>query len=150
MLLSDADRLHGWNRCRGHYMSHGRERRYEVFDKWWDNDKDDGHDKVARKRRKFAGLTQDSCFWAKLEEARQCVKNAWTESNPVKLVELWENINGFESYANGLVERKEVSEDVLAPRSSYSLWVAELKQLKLARARCLPSSSVLVGVTGGM
>ncbi|KAG6527321.1 lipase-like PAD4 [Zingiber officinale] len=138
------------HKTRGHYLSHGRERRYVVFDKWWNEDKESSKKAADRKRSKFAGLTQDSCFWAKVEEARECLKNACGEKNPTKLVELWQNINGFESYVNGLIERKEVSIDVLAPRSSYSLWVNELKEMKLKQARSLPSSSVLVGVTGGM
>ncbi|XP_074592513.1 lipase-like PAD4 [Curcuma longa] len=138
------------HKTRGHYLSHGRERRYEVFDKWWNEDKESSKKAADRKRSKFAGLTQDSCFWAKVEEARECLKNACGEKNPTKLVELWHYINGFESYVNGLIERKEVSIDVLAPRSSYSLWVNELKEMKLKQAHNLPSSSVLVGVTGGM
>ncbi|WOL02354.1 hypothetical protein Cni_G11073 [Canna indica] len=124
------------HKTKGHYLPHGRERRYEVFDKWWTDDKEE----LAERRSKFAGLTQDSCFWAKVEEARECIKDAWSEKNPAKLVKLWESINAFESYANGLIARKEVSVDVLAPRSSYSLWVEELKELKLKQAAALHPS----------
>ncbi|CAL9184347.1 unnamed protein product [Musa hybrid cultivar] len=140
-----------WPRTRRHYLTHGRERRYEVFDRWWNDRNKEAPEKAAahRKRSKFAGLTQDSCFWAKVEEARDSVKNAWAEKNPTKLVKIWENLHGFESYANGLIRKKEVSVDVLAPLSSYSLWVEELKDLKSKQACRLPSSSVLVGVTGG-
>ncbi|XP_074573527.1 lipase-like PAD4 [Curcuma longa] len=137
-------------KTRGHYLNHGRERRYEVFDKWWNEDKESSEKAANRKRSKFAGLTQDSCFWAKVEEAREWIENAQGEKNPTKLVKLWENINGFESYANGLIERKEVSIDVLAPRSSFSFWVNAVKEMKLKQACSVPSSSVLVGVTGGM
>lgn len=138
------------HKTKGHYLSHGRERRYEVFEKWWNENKDKNSlDKAERKRSKFAGLTQDSCFWAKVEEARECLKNAMNEKSPTKLVKLWGNINGFESYANRLIKHKEVSIDVLAPRSSYSLWLNELKELKLKQGCCILSSSVLVGITGG-
>ncbi|KAG6477157.1 lipase-like PAD4 [Zingiber officinale] len=138
------------HKTKGHYLSHGRERRYEVFEKWWNENKDKNSlDKAERKRSKYAGLTQDSCFWAKVEEVRECLKNAMNEKSPTKLVKLWENINGFESYANRLIEQKEVSIDVLAPRSSYSLWLNELKELKLKQGCCILSSSVLVGITGG-
>lgn len=127
----------GMHKVKGHYMKHGRERRYEIFDKWW-NMKKAGEEEedtntntnTNNKRSKFAGLTQDSCFWAKVEEAREWVENVRKESDVRKLSTLWVNIHGFEQYAMRIIERKEVSKDVLARNSSYNLWVKELTKLK--------------------
>ncbi|XP_021900321.1 lipase-like PAD4 isoform X1 [Carica papaya] len=117
------------HRVKGHYIKHGRERRYEIFDRWWRNTHvDDEGNKQIRSR--FASATQDSCFWARVEEARDWIDSVRSENDARKRGLLWENINEFEKYAEGLVERKEVSIDVLARNSSYSLWVEDFKVLK--------------------
>ncbi|ONI14341.1 hypothetical protein PRUPE_4G276500 [Prunus persica] len=115
---------------KGHYLKHGRERRFEIFDRWW-REKRVNEEKNS-KRIKFAGLTQDSCFWAKVEEARECVAHARSESDASKQALLWDSINKFEMYAARLVERKEVSEDVVAKNSSYQKLLEELTELRSA------------------
>jgi Enhanced disease susceptibility 1 protein EP domain len=119
------------HKTKGPYLTHGRERRYEVFDKWW-KDRKDLTDNGSIKRSKFAGLTQDSCFWARVEQAKEQTERFKTEQDAEVLGNLWKDVVEFENYAKDLVERKEVSVDVLAPRSSYSLWVQEWKNIKLA------------------
>ncbi|KAI3685450.1 hypothetical protein L6452_34692 [Arctium lappa] len=132
----------GEHRKKGHYVKHGRPKRYDIFDKWWkereafrENDNDTNNIGISSnnnsRRSKFASLTQDSCFWAKLEEAREWVEKVWSESEPRRVMALWASIQNFEQYARGLVERKEVSIDVLAKNSSYKNWVEELSVLKL-------------------
>lgn len=118
----------GMHRVNGHYMKHGRERRYEVFDKWWSNRK--VGEEENKQRNRYASLTQDSCFWARVEEAKEWIENARSERDSRKLTLIWENIDKFEQYARDLVQRKEVSIDVLAANSSYSLWLKDLRELK--------------------
>lgn len=115
---------------KGHYLKHGRERRFEIFDRWW-REKRVNEEKNS-KRIKFAGLTQDSCFWAKVEEARECVANVRSESDARKQALLWDSINNFDMYAARMVERKEVSEDVVAKNSSYKKLLEELTELRSA------------------
>lgn len=112
---------------RGHYIEHGRERRYEIFDKWW---RDRSVPVQESRRSKFASLTQDSCFWARVEEAREWLDNVRSESDVTKRHFLWQKIDMFESYARKLIENKEVSKDVLARNSSFSRWMEEWKELK--------------------
>ncbi|PRQ49497.1 putative carboxylesterase [Rosa chinensis] len=119
----------GTHRIKGHYLKHGRERRFEIFDRWW-GQREVGPEENTSMRSKFAGLTQDSCFWAKVEEATEWLANVRSESDARKLALLWENINNFERYATRLVDCKEVSKDVVAKNSSYSKWVEELRELK--------------------
>ncbi|CAL5214613.1 unnamed protein product [Lathyrus oleraceus] len=118
---------------KGHYIEHGRERRYEIFDRWWKN-REVTSGEENKERSKFASSTQDSCFWAKVEEARDWLNGMRSERDNNKLAILWEKIENFEKYAIGLIENKEVSNDVLAKNSSYSLWVGELKELKQLNA----------------
>lgn len=119
----------GMHKIKGHYLEHGRERRYQIFDKWW-NRKTAVDGEENNKRSTFAGLTQDSRFWARVEEAREWLANLRSENDPRKMDLLWENINKFKRYASDLVERKEVSRDVVAKNSSYTLLVEDLRELK--------------------
>ncbi|KAG2711502.1 hypothetical protein I3760_04G079500 [Carya illinoinensis] len=119
----------GMHRVKGHYLKYGRERRYEIFDRWW-IEKEGRSRGREYKRSKFASLTQDSCFWARVEEAREWLDSFRSESDMTKLDLLWKNIDAFAKYATELVESKEVSIDVLAKNSSYSLWVKDYGALK--------------------
>ncbi|KAK6923496.1 Fungal lipase-like domain, partial [Dillenia turbinata] len=121
---------------KGHYMKYGRERRFEIFDRWW-RERSVGEEENG-KRSKYAGLTQDTCFWARVEEAREWLDKARMETDKSKLDTLLENINYFEAYASQLVERKEVSKDVLAKYSSYSIWMDEWKEYKSQVPRISP------------
>ncbi|KAL6868240.1 hypothetical protein ACP4OV_015085 [Aristida adscensionis] len=126
------------HRARGSYVLHGRERRYELFDKWWkarggsERPSTIAVPSASRRRRsKHAGLTQDPCFWARVEEAREQTESARSERNSAELAMMLEELQEFERYSGELVASKEVSVDVLAPQSSYKLWVEEWEQLKL-------------------
>ncbi|KAH0460563.1 hypothetical protein IEQ34_011226 [Dendrobium chrysotoxum] len=121
------------HKTKGHYLAHGRERRYEVFDKWWRERHKGLFEKDDRRRSKFAGLTQDPCFWARVEEAREWLEEATSNchGNLFKLKLICEKLNAFDFYASTLVEKKEVSVDVLAPNSSYNVWLEEWKVLKV-------------------
>jgi hypothetical protein len=127
----------GMHRNKGHYLKHGRERRFEIFDRWWRQREATREENIGT-RSKFASLTQDSCFWAKVEEARDWLDNVRSESDPRKLALLWKKIDNFERYATNLVDCKEVSIDVLAEHSSYTLWVEELRELKSQMQQMLP------------
>lgn len=119
----------GVHRTKGHYIVHGRERRYEIFDRWWKDGKANNA-KENHERSQFASLTQDSCFWARVEEARDWLDSVRSESDMSKLAYLWDNIDKFEKYAVELIENREVSKDVLAKNSSYSVCVEELRELR--------------------
>ncbi|WJX47791.1 Lipase-like pad4 [Trifolium repens] len=123
----------GMHITKGHYMEHGREKRYEIFDRWWTNRKVTTGEE-NKERSKFASSTQDSCFWAKVEEATDWLNGMRTERDTNKLAMLWEKIENFEKYAIELIQNKEVSCDVLAKNSSYSTWVEDLKEMKQLRA----------------
>ncbi|KQJ89078.1 hypothetical protein BRADI_4g23367v3 [Brachypodium distachyon] len=126
------------HKTRGSYITHGRERRYELFDKWWKGKgtftgcTSDTSTTASRTRSKYAGLTQDPCFWARVEDAREQTESAAAGHDAVALATKLESLREFEHYAAELVESKEVSIDVLAPQSSYSLWLEEWKELKLS------------------
>lgn len=118
----------GEHKKKGHYIEHGREKRFKIFDKWW-KDRKVG-DEETKPRSKFASLTQDSCFWARVEEARDCIYCIPGEIDQGKRQLLLEKIEKFEEYASAMVEKKEVSVDVLAKNSSYNMFRKEWGGLK--------------------
>ncbi|KAG5050123.1 hypothetical protein JHK85_011226 [Glycine max] len=124
----------GMHTTKGHYIQHGREKRYEIFDRWW-KDAMGNTEENNERRSKFASLTQDSCFWARVEEARDWLNSVRSESDTTKLAVLWDNIEKFEKYAMELIDNKEVSEDVLAKNSSYSIWMEDLRGLRELKAK---------------
>ncbi|KAI4310830.1 hypothetical protein MLD38_035782 [Melastoma candidum] len=112
---------------KGHYIEFGREKRFRVFDKWWQRNMTGDE---PRQRNKFAGLTQDPVFWARVEEARDWLNSARQEIDRDRRMQLLERLNVFEEYARGMIERKEVSLDVLFPNSSYTNWATGWRELK--------------------
>ncbi|KAJ0228713.1 EDS1 [Hirschfeldia incana] len=118
-----------YSRMMGHYMeSRNRPKRYVVIDNWWE---ESGEPHKKRARTRYPSTTQDTCFWAKLEEAKECLDYLSCKTSDVQNKTLWEKIVGFESYADALVKMKEVSKDVLAKNSSYNVRVEKLREFKL-------------------
>ncbi|KAL3729070.1 hypothetical protein ACJRO7_033641 [Eucalyptus globulus] len=113
----------GMHRKKGHYISNGRERRYEILDQWWTERV--VTEKLGNRRTRYANLTQDTCFWARVEEANEWLDKIRRKSDPNNLAFLRDRLNEFEAYAMKLVEGKEVSADVLAKNSSFSSWLEE-------------------------
>jgi hypothetical protein len=66
-----------------------------------------------------------------VEEAREQTESAKSERDMTSLARMLEDLHKFERHSSELVENKEVSIDVVAPQSSYSLWVKEWNELKL-------------------
>lgn len=119
----------GMHRVKGHYMQHGREKRYKIFDKWWKTENStDHHHPTARSR--FASSTQDSCFWAQVEEARDRLIKVRAEGDARKFIKMLDDITKFDQYAKRLIENKEVSPDVLAKNSSYTKFIEEWKEFQ--------------------
>ncbi|KAJ6740914.1 LIPASE-LIKE PAD4 [Salix purpurea] len=125
----------GMHHSKGHYINHGRERRYQIFDRWWKgrNVRDEDN-----RRSKFASLTQDTCFWAKVEEARDLLDDVRSTRDQRHSALLWEKIDFFASHAKTLVEAKEVSIDVVAKNSSFSLWLMDYNEMKLQMLQFRP------------
>ena len=73
----------GMHTTKGHYIQHGREKRYEIFDRWW-KDAMGNTEENNERRSKFASLTQDSCFWARVEEARDWLNSVRSESDQME------------------------------------------------------------------
>ncbi|KAH9328595.1 hypothetical protein KI387_000703 [Taxus chinensis] len=97
----------------GHYLSAGRPRRYQILQKWLEENMPS--EKQERKpRTEPASLTQDSCFWAHLEEVHHSNENHPQEWMP-KLKE-------FENLMKRLIDAQEVSPEIFLANSSFMIW----------------------------
>ncbi|PKI11129.1 hypothetical protein CRG98_049569, partial [Punica granatum] len=85
----------GLHHRKGHYLMHGRERRFEISDRWW-REREGANKQETHKRSKFASLTQDSCFWARVEEAWDWLDDVRSETDHGKLEFLLQRIRNFE------------------------------------------------------
>ncbi|GAA0151296.1 lipase [Lithospermum erythrorhizon] len=117
----------GMHNKKGHYVQYGREKRYKIFDKWWRDRNFDDEKTIVR--TDFASLTQDSCYWAKVEEARDSIIRFARENDPNKKAVLHDKIIKFEQYARDIIKKKEISKDVLARNSSFCLFQKEWEKL---------------------
>ncbi|KAM0033644.1 putative carboxylesterase [Helianthus debilis subsp. tardiflorus] len=90
---------------------------YKLLEKWSDEDKKDSKTSEVT-RHKAASLTEDSCFWAHVEEALISLKdlvNGGSTDNEEKLKE-------FESYMMSAINNYSVSPDIFLEGSSLMKW----------------------------
>lgn len=120
------------------------------MDKWWNRkvalaaqEPQQNNNKLSRSQ--YASSTQDSLFWAKVEEAKDWLEKAEKEKDPNKLEPLLKNLNSFETYAKELDAKKELSIDVLAKKSSYTLWAEKWEAFK-SKFPQSPSACALSGM----
>ncbi|XP_076894722.1 senescence-associated carboxylesterase 101-like [Bidens hawaiensis] len=96
-----------------------RSNHYKLLETWFDEDK-----KVLEssevKRSKAASLTEDSCFWARVEEALRDLANGGTIDAEEK----------FEAYLIGEIKNYSASPDIFLPGSSLMTWWDKYKAHK--------------------
>ncbi|CAN6479128.1 unnamed protein product [Victoria cruziana] len=110
---------------RSDYMAK-RPRHYELLDKWHEED-DRKNRKVKRKTEKGASLTDDSCFWAHVEEAALWL-NELKKQGRGKTDELWIKLREFEGYVMKLVDNYELSTEAFLDNSSFMEWWMEYEK----------------------
>ncbi|XP_027073715.2 senescence-associated carboxylesterase 101 [Coffea arabica] len=104
------------------YLTQGRPKHYRLLEQWLNEDKQPGTGN-RNSRSKACSLTEDSCFWAHVEEATICcnvLKDGQSslkdrETSRKRLVE-------FEQYAMDLINTYSVSVEVFLEQSSFMQW----------------------------
>ncbi|XP_076931994.1 senescence-associated carboxylesterase 101-like [Bidens hawaiensis] len=110
-----------------HNYMESRSDHYKLLEKWSDEDKKNS--KLSDgKRYRAASLTEDSCFWAHVEEAFISLRDItyeWKASVNIeqKLVE-------FEAYVMREINNYSVSPDIFLEGSSFMKWWDEYKAHK--------------------
>ncbi|GLJ28869.1 hypothetical protein SUGI_0569030 [Cryptomeria japonica] len=114
------------------YLSAGkRPHRHIVLEKWM-KEKDQtriGRDK--KERTKFASLTVDSCFWARLQDALQALPNLQQEQDQHQVMNAsLQESQEFENYVWGMIRDKSISVEIFLKESSLMIWWGYHRQLQ--------------------
>eukprot|EP00253_Pinus_taeda_P019332 PITA_19332 len=110
---------------KGNYLSDGRPTRHKVLQKWKEEKENTRSSRGRSGRTKLASLTQDSCFWAHVEEALKEMK-ILGQGQHQKL----ESLETFEGYVTRLINDRHICSDVFLEGSSFMEWWREWKEYK--------------------
>uniref|UniRef100_A0A6N2MIP7 Fungal lipase-like domain-containing protein n=1 Tax=Salix viminalis TaxID=40686 RepID=A0A6N2MIP7_SALVM len=106
------------------YQTHGRSRHYILLEKWQEEDaeklKSSPNNNWQKKKQNVAGiLAEDSCFWAKVEDALiSCKLLKSGTSSAVEKELAKENLDMFEQYALNQINTMRISDK----ESSFMKW----------------------------
>ncbi|XP_034927784.1 senescence-associated carboxylesterase 101 isoform X1 [Populus alba] len=107
------------------YLTHGRSRHYILLEQW----QKEQTEKLAgppndKKKQSVAGiLTEDSCFWMKVEEALISCKLLRDEtSSTSEKQSAREFLNTFEQYVMDQINNYAVSPEIFLEKSSFTKW----------------------------
>jgi len=137
-LVEPLDIAYYYSTSKGNrnYLQDGRPTRHTVFQKWME-DKEKTHSSRGEKARtKLASLTQDSCFWAHVEEALKGLENL-KQGRHQEL----ESLEEFENNVTRMINDRSISAEVFLEESSFMMWWAEWKEYK--KNQCLEWNSPL-------
>ncbi|XP_042519387.1 senescence-associated carboxylesterase 101-like [Macadamia integrifolia] len=112
------------------YLKH-RPNHYKLLQKWLDDDEKNSNSlssMMMMRNRKNLTLTEDSCFWAHVEDAMisiQMLKNGnkLTGESPE------EDLKEFEGYVMGLIENLKVSPEIFLEKSTFMSWWTEYSKI---------------------
>uniref|UniRef100_A0A6N2LNZ9 Fungal lipase-like domain-containing protein n=1 Tax=Salix viminalis TaxID=40686 RepID=A0A6N2LNZ9_SALVM len=110
------------------YQTHGRSRHYILLEKWQEEDaeklKSSPNNNWQKKKQNVAGiLAEDSCFWAKVEDALiSCKLLKSGTSSAVEKELAKENLDMFEQYALNQINNYAVSPEIFLKESSFMKW----------------------------
>jgi hypothetical protein len=110
---------------KGNYFSDGRPTRHKVLQKWLEEKERTRSSRGQKARTKLASLTQDSCFWAHVEEASKDLEYL-KEDQHQKL----ESLEMFEGYVIRMINDRNISSDAFLEGNSFMNWWKEWKKYK--------------------
>ncbi|GLJ28511.1 hypothetical protein SUGI_0560970 [Cryptomeria japonica] len=121
--------------------------RYRVVEKWLDDKMQtliDSGLNGKKDRTMFASLTEDSCFWAHVEEAAKDLTNLQQEQEQTVNAHLKKSLRDFEVYVLKMIEEKSISEDVFFEDSGFMIWWEKYREFQLQYSVEWESSSPLL------
>ncbi|XP_030445737.2 senescence-associated carboxylesterase 101-like [Syzygium oleosum] len=111
------------------YISQGRSKHFKLLEQWLDEHQKQPKNSVpndSKMKKIMFSVTEDSCFWAHVEEARiSCRLLNSGGSNSAEI----ENLVKFEKYVMGLLRNYAVSRDIFLESSSYMQWWREYEDI---------------------
>ncbi|GKF49548.1 hypothetical protein Tco_0142799, partial [Tanacetum coccineum] len=89
---------------------------YKLLEKWLNEHKSEG------KRCRAASLTEDSCFWAHVEEALISLRNLMNGGSSKNVANIIQGLEEFEAYLMHAIKEFMVSPDIFVVESSLMKW----------------------------
>ncbi|XP_060958170.1 senescence-associated carboxylesterase 101 [Cannabis sativa] len=114
------------------YEEEGRDRHLILLEQWQKGSKEQKNTPNDKKKKLINdSLTEDSCFWAKVEESILiCRLLKETESSSVEEKKSCkEKLKLFEDYVFDLLKNYAVSPEIFLKGSSFSLWWKDYKEV---------------------
>ena len=113
------------------YINQGRPKHYKQLEQWLkETEKPASNPSQSKKQNVAYSLTEDSCFWAHVEEARiSCELLSSRESIIGEKESSKHNLVEFENYVLSLMKNYAVSPEIFLPRSSFMLWWKEYEEI---------------------
>lgn len=106
-----------------------RDSHYKLLEGWLEDDmKDQGAGRG--KKNAPAILTEDSCFWAHVEEALISLKDLRSSGESNKVADIENQLHWFEAYVKSAIEDYSVSQDIFMKETSFMKWLNEYKVCK--------------------
>ncbi|XP_043704900.1 senescence-associated carboxylesterase 101-like isoform X6 [Telopea speciosissima] len=113
------------------YRTQGRSRHFKLLQTWLEEEERvAGHKRNSNTREKAANLTEDSCFWADVEEAvilTKSLKNGEALRGPGESP--IEKLKKFEDYVMGLINNLAVSPEIFLEESTFMQWWNEYEKI---------------------
>lgn len=108
------------------YINKGRSQHYKLLEEW-----EKASSKPAE-RHKVSSTTEDSCFWAHVEEALIACRSLTEENDSsTEDKESWnQSLLGFEAYVMGLIRMQTLSPETFQEGSSFMKWWKDYKRLR--------------------
>ncbi|KAJ9683500.1 hypothetical protein PVL29_019185 [Vitis rotundifolia] len=107
------------------YMKNKRSAHYKLLQQWYEEDvKPPSRDKLDSKKQKVSSiLTEDSCFWAHVEEAILSCELLKSENCTLEQGKSsWDNLVKFEEYVMEQINNYAVSPEIFLGESSFMKW----------------------------
>ena len=124
------------------YINSERSQHYKLLEQWYkEAAKPPTREELDSKKQKVSVLlTEDSCFWAHVEEAILSCKSLTNKNSTPELTESsWNNLVNFGEYVMEQIENYAVSPEIFLKDSCFMTWWGEFKAYKASPSNpCSP------------
>lgn len=128
-MVEPLDIAYYYKQGKRDYINKGRSMHYKLLEQWMEDDKKEAQI-TNRERNKACSLTEDSCFWAHVEEAIiSCKVLKERETRPEQKTLSLNSLSEFETYVMDSIKNLSVSTEIFLEKSSYMKWWREYNEI---------------------
>ncbi|KAK4603820.1 hypothetical protein RGQ29_012366 [Quercus rubra] len=130
-MIEPLDIAEYYKKGKRDYIKQGRPEHYIKLEQWLnETTKPAGVPNDSMKQNVASILTEDSCFWAHVEEALiSCKLLTGTGSSEMEKQSSRDSLFKFENYVYGLIKNYAVSPEIFLQRSSFMQWWREYEKI---------------------